>query len=382
MSAVWNVLFVDDDEDIRRQLKEYLEGDLGQKLGRVVVDVSGNFNEVRHKLDALLYDIVILDVFRGEQTAHSDDRPGAKIMDEIIKKCFVPIILFTALPKAVDEKNSKFIKVIRKSGDTLKDVKKQIISYIKSGVLFVNKALINHLHCVQAEYMWKFVEPNLKRFGNGIPPKELAYLLARRLAKSLSRDRISNLIDYVGGGQTSEPFRDDVVDPMEFYIYPPDGEQLSAGDIFIAQKSGKHKKHLVLLTPSCDMVETATRKPKSEFVLLAECIPMDETVDGKAVMAQKNKTSINDLVNFMKNNKRQADRYYFLPPTFFMAPLFVDFQQLRRMPLTDIKKTEKLASLDNPFAESLLNRFLRYFGRIGTPDLRENTLHAIAANLK
>ncbi len=30
---------------------------------------------------------------------------------------------------------------------------------------------------------------------------------------------------------------------------------------------------------------------------------------------------------------------------------------------------ERLASLDSPFAEALLARFTRYFGRLGTPDL-------------
>ena len=30
---------------------------------------------------------------------------------------------------------------------------------------------------------------------------------------------------------------------------------------------------------------------------------------------------------------------------------------------------ERLASLDSPFAEALLVRFTRYFGRLGTPDL-------------
>jgi hypothetical protein len=30
---------------------------------------------------------------------------------------------------------------------------------------------------------------------------------------------------------------------------------------------------------------------------------------------------------------------------------------------------ERLASLDSPFAEALLDGFTRYFGRLGTPDL-------------
>ena len=34
-----------------------------------------------------------------------------------------------------------------------------------------------------------------------------------------------------------------------------------------------------------------------------------------------------------------------------------------------MSELERLASLDSPFAEALLARFTRYFGRLGTPDL-------------
>jgi hypothetical protein len=34
----------------------------------------------------------------------------------------------------------------------------------------------------------------------------------------------------------------------------------------------------------------------------------------------------------------------------------------------------RLASLDSPFAEALLARFVRYFGRLGTPDLNTEVI--------
>ena len=40
---------------------------------------------------------------------------------------------------------------------------------------------------------------------------------------------------------------------------------------------------------------------------------------------------------------------------------------------------ERLASLDSPFAEALLARFARYFGRLGTPDL---DLEVLVARLR
>ena len=65
----------------------------------------------------------------------------------------------------------------------------------------------------------------------------------------------------------------------------------------------------------------------------------------------------------------QAERFYFLLGVLVLPHLLADFQQLRNLPLGQLCKLEHKASLDSPFAEALLARFARYFGRLGTPDL-------------
>ena len=57
----------------------------------------------------------------------------------------------------------------------------------------------------------------------------------------------------------------------------------------------------------------------------------------------------------------------------------VDFQQLVTLPREQMDGLERLASLDSPFAEALLARFARYFGRLGTPDL---DLEVLVARLR
>jgi hypothetical protein len=59
----------------------------------------------------------------------------------------------------------------------------------------------------------------------------------------------------------------------------------------------------------------------------------------------------------------------FVNPTVRQPDLVVDFQQLVTLPREQMTTLERLASLDSPFAEALLARFGRYFGRLGTPDL-------------
>jgi hypothetical protein len=65
----------------------------------------------------------------------------------------------------------------------------------------------------------------------------------------------------------------------------------------------------------------------------------------------------------------QPERFKFLPGTFFIPNLVVDFQQLRSIPCTHLEKFKKIASLDAPFAGAVLARFSRFFGRLGTPDI-------------
>jgi hypothetical protein len=48
---------------------------------------------------------------------------------------------------------------------------------------------------------------------------------------------------------------------------------------------------------------------------------------------------------------------------------FVDFQDLEHIRLDELKSYECSATINSPFAESLGERFRKYIGRVGTPDL-------------
>ena len=63
------------------------------------------------------------------------------------------------------------------------------------------------------------------------------------------------------------------------------------------------------------------------------------------------------------------------PPTLAKLKLVIDFQSLAHAALEDVKAIERIVSLDNPFAESILVKFSRYYGRLGTPDLDVNFVY-------
>ncbi len=77
----------------------------------------------------------------------------------------------------------------------------------------------------------------------------------------------------------------------------------------------------------------------------------------------------------MENNRKdgkQPDRYHFLPGVMSFPDLVTDFQSSKMVTyeqLNDPVSYKHIASLDSPFSECLLTRFIRYYGRIGTPDI-------------
>src|SRR5262249_43606854 len=143
-----------------------------------------------------------------------------------------------------------------------------------------------------------------------------------------------------------------------------------AGDIYHGQIR-EHNGYWILLTPSCDMV---TGRGKAELVLLARCLPLTEQAEyqqWRDTLPEPSSTIRRRLQDLLRNNRRdsQSERFFFLPGVLSLPDLIVDFQQLEALQREHMHELERLASLDSPFAEALLARFTRYFGRLGTPDL-------------
>jgi len=379
----WNILAVDDDTSTTRQIKEFLDGRINGSDDELAVDVTNDFDKALQELDKMLYDLVILDVFKGKVGLKIKIRPGEDILQEIQRRCFIPVIFYTALLSAVNDKKSDLVYVVHKTTGGLEELKTAVINLINTGLPAVNRGIINHFFRVQAEYMWKFVEPRWKEFNRIVDTKSLAYLLSRRLAMSLTRENIQYFIDSLGGSAATGTITGDFVHPVEYYIYPPIGAQYNTGDI-LSRKEKKRTIYGIILTPSCDMVQDDARKARSEYVLATGCIPLSETEEGKEWLQRGSSNTKTDLAEFMKNNKKkgQKERYYFLPGTFFLPGLFVDFQRIYTIPFNELNGFEKTATLDSPFAESLLNRFCRYIGRIGTADLHESEIESLINNIQ
>jgi hypothetical protein len=117
-----------------------------------------------------------------------------------------------------------------------------------------------------------------------------------------------------------------------------------------------------------------TGREKADMVLLGRCFPLTEQVEyqqWRDGLPAPSRTINSRLQDLLRDNRRdsQAERFFFLPGALSLPDLLVDFQQLATLQRDHMGGLERLASLDSPFAEALLARFTRYFGRLGMPDL-------------
>jgi hypothetical protein len=117
-----------------------------------------------------------------------------------------------------------------------------------------------------------------------------------------------------------------------------------------------------------------TGREKADLVLLARCLPLTEQVEyqqWRDSLPEPSGTINRRLQDLLRNNRRdsQSERFFFLPGALSLPDLVVDLQHLVALQRDHMGGLERLASLDSPFAEALLARFARYFGRLGTPNL-------------
>ncbi len=105
----------------------------------------------------------------------------------------------------------------------------------------------------------------------------------------------------------------------------------------------------------------ARAKPIEEF---------DEFVAWRQSPTPSN-TVVEKLTALMANNRRsgQSDRYHFLPPAWDIPAMVADFGDLEHVPVTELRAASCLATVASPFAEAIAMRFVRYLGRLGTPDV-------------
>lgn len=365
--VAWNVLLVEDDETVRRQVLEFLSGEsfASRRLNITeIADIDQALNLIHtHKAD-----LVILDVYRGAAQL-GGEQIGIRVLESIKRSGFVAVVLYTALPEGLEGQQSSFVRIVGKN-EGLERLKAEIAELFRIRVPQVHRAVVNHFDRALSSYMWQFVQEKWTEFAPLADKPEFLRLVVQRLALTFAREGIDRMTEEVYGipsaGQTTGS---DVIHPAEYYIKPAIGQDPLLGDIRLRQAAG-NTDYLIILWPSCDMVLTGGREAKTSSILCARAHSANgapEVVDCVASPSGEKKKKIERLV---KNTRMESpERYHFLPGVWDIPDLIVDFQALEHIALMEVRDMAFLATLASPFAEALVSRFQRYIGRIGTPDL-------------
>ncbi len=359
----WRVLVVDDLQ--AADVIEVIEGNKTVELPDSLICVPcTNFSEATKRLKEEKFDLVILDL-KNDAANEQDVLAGETVYSELKECRFLPVIFHTGYPLKVSDLTSPYVKVVTRGGDW--NVLRATIKEVLDTKL---PKLIRHIEEEQRKFMWESAGKIWAEDLDKTSPSDLVYLLARRLANTLSGDAVRSFLEADGNGGAP---KSDKIHAVELYVYPPLSKYFLFGDVF-KKKTGDNIEYFVALTPSCDHEQN-----KADFVLLAKCKYLVETNPGKNAKGMLDvgkalsETSTKELKEFIRDNSSPVDRYKYLPGTSFLPDLLVDLQDIMSVTpaaLSPAKEEyERIASLDSPFAEALQAKMTRYLGRIGTPDI-------------
>jgi CheY-like chemotaxis protein len=368
------ILHVDDDEESLEQARDYLERDEIPDWGKPSVMGVADFAKAMTMLETQRFDVVILDVRLGghePEAVAAEAEAGVHVLEEIKARRFVPVVFWTGLPEHVRDLETPFVRVLEKTAG-LGALASAVRETFESGLPSMNRALLQFVEEEQRRYMWGFVAPHWEDLRESADHVSLAYMLARRLGRSLSRPGIEQLAKELGEA-AAEGVTAGKVHPAEIYILPPvESIGPGVGDIYLGADGSAHPGWWLLLTPTCDLHQN-----KAEYVVMAQCLPAAEHPDVRSWSERGNaddKAAMKGLLT--QKTGGQDDRDLFLPGVLRLPDLVADLQRVTNVPRADLDALEQVASLDSPFAEAVVSRFIRYFGRVGTPDLDSDFLIA------
>lgn len=365
-AITWRILVVDDEPKICEQIVGFFGKQSLPNGDRFEFEVLNQFGEATELLERRKFDLVILDIRENGE----DEEAGVKVLEEIKARCFIPVVFYSGLAHTVKDKESGVVKAVRKDAGVY-DLFQVVTGIFQNGVPTLNRSLFEHVQNVHKDYMWKFSESDWELF-NGVPDSyELAYLMGRRLSLSFSSYGIKQLAqslpitpDEPIQGSPYEKISDFEISPLHYYVVPPMFDKPLTGDIYRGEIGDKHA-YWLLLTPSCDFWQN-----KAEYVLLAECAPLTESIEYKNWGGAQKKEK--DFAKFLRNGKN--DRTFFLPAFLQYPHLVADFQKLVCPTIDEFNCLERIANLDSTFASEAVSKFLRHYARRGTPDLNPSLI--------
>jgi len=384
-SRSWRILFVDDEDQFRKQASELFDAYKDEFIttdgGDLQLIPYERPSQAFEELEKQLFDLIILDVKQNQtDDDEENEQAGRQAFEAIRNSRFIPVIFYTGLPDLVRDLESPTVRIVEKTEGLIKVIE-EAKNIFQSGIPAINRGMIRLLEEVQKNYLWTFCEDYSELHGGELPDvSTLSYLLARRLSAFVSGvEGITRLVENVKelGFDVEVDGIERRVNPLRCYIMPSLAQTPRTGDVY-TNITNEKPQYWIVLSPTCDLVNR-----KINQVLLAHCQLLEnqrEYIDWRDAHLSSKKTDkkLKTLQALLYNNRDKQhglrDASFFLPAALNLPNLVVDFRNLTTLSIENLDpfkqdKYKRIASLDSPFAESLLSRFIQFSGRIGTPDL-------------
>jgi len=320
-------------------------------------EVSG-FSEAEDRIASFRPDIVILDLLVGGASAEPEPE-GLKTRDFIWKHHFCPVVVYSAKPEIHDKsyESHPFMKSVQKGKGSPQKVL-EALAELRPQV----EALQGAEESIRQSFAvaMRDVAPEAFKFFDDTDRRNDMILRA-------GRRRLAALMDDL-------PASGDRLASWEQYICPPINTNIKLGDI-LRKTDGKDNdpdSFRVVLTPSCDLVDTEDRKPKVENVLVACCCSIKEGLNRTSLSGVRLDKLKDRLPGLILSHGYFESVIPFPCLEGRIPTMMADLRKLEFIPVKNINLSDtsflRIASLDSPFRELVAWAYLQIACRPGIPD--------------
>ena len=350
------ILFIDDEPDTIASLQDEVHDRFGADTEVV------SFGKATETIGSWHPDVIVLDLREGGAEGAAK-APGRDVFEHIWTERFCPIVVYSAVLELLDPPEHPFVVSVPKGKDSELAAAAAIEKFGPhlETLVELQKHIARDTHVAIRNVLQAVFAATERR-----PLDDTIVRLTRR--------HLAALMD-----SQREP--DTELAPWEQYIWPPPGEHPLACDVLraAAGEPNDPTSFRLILTPSCDLVATPTRKPKVGNVLVARCCKVDLLIPSVLKPEERGEERLRN--EFERALKEQPLGCIAIPPLPGVFPVMAaDLRDLELIPLDHIGAQEserafhRVASVDSPFREGISWAYLQTTGRPGLPDIDRDVL--------
>lgn len=362
------VLFVEDEPDVLKAYKESLPAVFKHNRVDVTIHSCGDFDEALElAADPLLrYDMIISDTYKG--STKNADAEVLKLVDAYRGPRFCPLVVYSSGVKPPTLVESPFVVWADKA--KLGDIERAVTDVLTTGVPQIARKLHDEIESSAASFLWPFLEKNWTYIwkATGADERGIERLIRRRVAIQIG--------DMVHDGKGFVPVLNRL--GSEYYVYPRlPLTYYSLGDV-LRHKENKNDFRIVL-TPHCHLFPQPNQAcPRADYVLTVKTVSATDVLGDKIAKAKDvpQKEARHKKLGAWTRSPAQTGgtpdgRHWYLPAFLEIPHLYCDLLQMESIPYGGVAANfDAIATLVPPYAEALQSCFVSFYGAVGIPNLR------------